>query len=112
MKTDAALPPNRQFILDQFESKFSGLSQSLRQRVSQMQDCLRALHKPVVASSGGVDSAVVAGLLSITRPEPPRLLTAVGPALSQRQRQFAAEVADFLAADHQWIDAGEIENEN
>lgn len=82
----------------------------LRQRAETIMEKLRLLESPVVAFSGGVDSSVVAGLLTIARQESIELVTAVGPALAKRQREFAGQVAGYLGARHRWIDAREIDD--
>ncbi len=65
----------------------------------------------IVAYSGGVDSALVlrAAVDALGR-DNVLALTAVGPALPQRERVRAARLAIEIGANHQWVEAGEIKS--
>ena len=76
---------------------------SLEAKVATMVNRVQTLPNPVLAFSGGVDSAVVAALLARTHGDRARLVTAVGPSLSARQRAIAASVAAELSLPHDWI---------
>lgn len=62
----------------------------------------------VIAFSGGVDSSVLAGMTTVATGQPVDLVTAGGPAFSNRQAQWAREVVAYLGAKHEIIDAGEL----
>lgn len=79
------------------------LGAALEAKVATMVDRVQTLPNPVLAFSGGVDSAVVAALLGRTHGSRARLVTAVGPSLSARQRAIAARVAGELGLPHEWI---------
>lgn len=76
---------------------------ALEAKVATMVNRVQTLPNPVLAFSGGVDSAVVAALLARTHGDRARLVTAVGPSLSARQRAIAARVAAELGLPHDWI---------
>ena len=65
----------------------------------------------VVAFSGGVDSAVVACAASRSSANV-LLVTACSPSVSQRDLDDAAFLAELMGARHQWIQTGEILDDN
>jgi len=64
------------------------------------------LVSPVLAFSGGIDSALVAAFL-FRFSSHPLAVTALSPSLSQRQKGFAIETAAQIGIAHRWVDTQE-----
>ncbi|MBL8891668.1 MAG: ATP-dependent sacrificial sulfur transferase LarE [Planctomycetaceae bacterium] len=86
------------------------LTEATRKKSQTLWDALRRLAQPIVAFSGGVDSALVAAVLARVNPYETLLVTADSPSLSQRQREIAARVARELNLRHQWLQTTEAED--
>lgn len=78
-------------------------------KLSELASVIRAMGSVLVCYSGGTDSALV--LAVATRELGPRAvgLTAVSPSLAPQEKDEAARVAQFIGADHRFIESREIE---
>lgn len=88
------LPPND--IVAELPAELADKTQRLWQIVQSMV-------QPIVAFSGGVDSSLVAAVLTHTHAGRALLVTADSPSLSQRQRVIAERVAKELKLPHRWL---------
>ncbi len=71
---------------------------------------LTPFHRPVVAFSGGVDSAVVAMAAHLARGSAALAVTGVGASVSDTERQAARETARAIGIRHQEVDTDELAN--
>lgn len=85
---------------------------SVHPRLGDLRALLAEMDSVVVAFSGGIDSALVLKVASDVLGDRAIGLTAVGPALAERERQDAERVAAEIGARHIFIDSREIEDEN
>lgn len=83
------------------------LSQEVLNKVHRLWEVLSPVRHPIVAFSGGVDSAVVAAAVGRTHGNQCLLVTADSPSLSARQREIAARVAAELQLPHRWLATAE-----
>lgn len=86
------------------------LTTDLEQKCQHLLAYLAQAQPAVIAFSGGVDSSVLAGMATIALQKPARLVTATGPAFSNRQAMWAGKVVDHLGANQELIDAAELDS--
>lgn len=79
-------------------------------KAERLRDLLSQVQHPIVAFSGGVDSAVVAAMVGRTHGRDCLLVTADSPSLSARQREIAARVAEELQLPHRWLATAEADD--
>lgn len=86
------------------------LAEETRGKCQVLWRSLSRMVRPIVAFSGGVDSALVAAVLARVNPTETLLVTADSPSLSQRQREIATRVARELNLPHQWLQTMEADD--
>lgn len=86
------------------------LAAELLAKTRRLWDLLSQLEHPIVAFSGGVDSAVVAAAVGRTHGTRCLLVTADSPSLAGRQRAIAERVAAELQLPHRWLPTAEADD--
>jgi len=86
------------------------LAADLLAKTHRLWDLLSPLAHPIVAFSGGVDSAVVAAAVGRTHGTRCLLVTADSPSLAGRQRAIAERVAAELQLPHRWLPTEEADD--
>jgi uncharacterized protein len=86
--------------------------QSTHPQLGALRALLTEMRSVVVAFSGGIDSALVLKVATDVLGDRAVGLTAVGPALAERERDDARRIAETLGARHLFVDSREIDDPN
>jgi uncharacterized protein len=82
----------------------------MQDKLNKLKDILRAMHKVIVAYSGGVDSTVLLKVAYNCLGERTLAMTAVSPTMPKHERAEAKAIAQQIGARHIFIEKHEMDN--